>query len=154
MGWDGTLKVWEAATGRLLADCAGDACEVSSVAFSPDGRLLASGRGSLSAGRGAVKVWEAATGRLLADCTGHRGMVSSVAFSPDGRFIASGSNDLTVRLWEVATTVIRSTGHCVNTLFFESPLSVVAFPVVSDGVATLQVADAQGRVFRYELVQT
>jgi hypothetical protein len=82
--------------------------EVFSVAFSPDGRLLASG--SLDA---TIKLWEVASGREVRTLTGPTGYVFSVAFSPDGRLLASGSSDTTIRLWEVATgSLVRTlTGH-------------------------------------------
>jgi WD40 repeat protein len=67
---------------------------VSSVAFSPDGRLLASGSWDER-----VKIWEVASGRLLHTLSGHSSFVSSVAFSPDGRLLASGSRDNTVKIW-------------------------------------------------------
>jgi hypothetical protein len=68
------------------------------VAFSPDGRLLASG--SLDA---TIKLWEVASGREVRTLSGHTGGVTSVAFSPDGRLLASGSLDATIKLWEVAS---------------------------------------------------
>jgi WD40 repeat protein len=61
---------------------------VNSVAFSPDGRLLASGSNDKT-----VKVWEVASGRAVRTLTGHTWPVLSVAFSPDGRLLASGSVD-------------------------------------------------------------
>ncbi len=81
---------------------------VFSVAFSPDGRLLASGSDDET-----IKLWEVATGREVRTLEGHFGVVFSVAFSPDGRLLASGSWDATIKLWEVATgrEVRTLTGH-------------------------------------------
>ena len=70
---------------------------VRSVAFSPDGRLLASGScGRYESDRGCVqgeiKLWEVASGSLVRTLSGHTSWVNSVAFSPDGRLLASGSD--------------------------------------------------------------
>jgi WD40 repeat protein/predicted Ser/Thr protein kinase len=70
--------------------------EVSSVAFSADGRLVA--LGSLDSTLG---LWDVESGHGLRCFHGHDGMVRSVAFSSDGRRVLSGGEDKTVRLWDV-----------------------------------------------------
>ncbi|MGH2409455.1 MAG: hypothetical protein ACRDGS_03695, partial [Chloroflexota bacterium] len=68
---------------------------VRALAYSPDGRILASGGGDR-----AIQVWNVANGREIGPpLTGHTGAVTSLAFSPDGTLLASGSADQTVRLW-------------------------------------------------------
>ncbi|TXT21140.1 MAG: hypothetical protein FD138_4104, partial [Planctomycetota bacterium] len=71
---------------------------VTSVAFSPDGKRLASASGD--ARNGEVKVWDATTGHETLTLKGHTSQVKSVAFSPDGKRLASASGDSTVKLWD------------------------------------------------------
>jgi WD40 repeat protein/serine/threonine protein kinase len=70
---------------------------VRSVAFSPDGRWIASASDDET-----VKVWDAATGKEIRSLKGHKGTVWSVAFSPDGQSLASAGSDGTVKIWEAA----------------------------------------------------
>ena len=64
---------------------------VDSVAFSPDGRTLASGSHDKT-----IKLWDAATGQALRTLAGHSSIVESVVFSPDGKTLASGSDGNTI----------------------------------------------------------
>ena len=94
---DGTVRLWDVSTQAEVATLEGHTDRVASVAFSPDGRLLA------SAGGGTVRLWDAAIRTEVATLRGHTGAVRSVSFSsPDGGTLASGSSDGTVRLWDVA----------------------------------------------------
>jgi WD40 repeat protein/tetratricopeptide (TPR) repeat protein len=100
--WDskdpGEIKIWDAATGRKLVDCAGPDHAVFQIAFSPDGRSLA------SAGLdGMVRCWDVQTGKEQFALRAHKGWVMGVAFSPDGRRLASASADRTVIVWDLAT---------------------------------------------------
>ncbi|MHC5743326.1 MAG: WD40 domain-containing protein [Nostoc sp.] len=118
-GYDfSNLTIWQAYLQRVnlhrvnfansdLAKCvfAETLVSVSSVAFSPNGKLLATGDAD-----GKTYLWQVDDGKLLFTCIGHSSWVKSVAFSPDGQTLASGSDDQTVKLWDVRD------GKCLKTL--------------------------------------
>jgi WD40 repeat protein len=105
---EGTLVVWDAATGRIVRrrDGAHDHA-VSALAVTGDGRTIASADGA-----GRIAVWDAASLSPVRD-TEHEGGVRALAFSPDGRLVASAGDDRTVRIWRVsdAAPVARLEGH-------------------------------------------
>ena len=69
---------------------------IRSVAFSPNGNLLASGGHDKT-----IKLWDVATRQARGILTGHTDEVYSVAFSPNGKTLVSGSTDQTVKLWDI-----------------------------------------------------
>ena len=81
---------------------------VRSVAFSPDGKTLATASRDKS-----IKLQNISTGKIISIFTGHQGGVWSVAFSPDGKTLATASEDKTIKLWNISTGKLISTftGH-------------------------------------------
>jgi WD40 repeat protein len=105
MGMDGTVRLLDLAAGKV-AVLTGHASAIEAVAFSPDGRTLATGSTDAT-----IRLWDLATGQTTITLTPHGGYVVSVAFGPDARTLASASTDNTVRLWDPAT------GQATATLF-------------------------------------
>jgi WD40 repeat protein len=135
---DGTVQVWDPATGAVARVYREHSGPVLAVAWSPDGTQLASGDGT-----GAVRVWSAATGATATVYHEHSGSITAVTWSPDGRWIASASEDGTARVWDPHTgrtdTIFRAHRQAVRSLAWSPDGTHIA----SGGDdATVQVWDA------------
>jgi WD40 repeat protein/predicted Ser/Thr protein kinase len=95
IGWDGRLAIWNPSSFQLIASFKGHLLGAHAVAFSPDGRRLATS----SVGREAVKLWDLLTYRELITLAGQGSNFHFVAFSPDGRWIAACSEEGRLHLW-------------------------------------------------------
>jgi WD40 repeat protein len=107
-GEDGTVRIWDAVTGRQRAVLFDRGGRVKSVAIAPDGLWLANASRDQT-----VRIWDAVTGRQRAVLTGHDAWVTAVAIAADGSWLASGSMDKTVRIWDAVTGRQRAvlSGH-------------------------------------------
>ena len=116
MGWE---------TGAGLHKLDGQENGVSSLAFSPDGAILAGGNWST-----AVTLWDAHSGHLLRTLEGTNLAITSIAFSPDGSLIAAGSDDTILRLWNADTGKLVRTwaGNLggVNSIAFSPAGDIIA----------------------------
>jgi eukaryotic-like serine/threonine-protein kinase len=97
-GFDGPVRFWSLNDARLPRSLPGHKEEVWGLAFSPDGRILASASDDYL-----IKLWDVRAGRELHTLEGHGSLVTAVAFSPDGKLLASSSYDMKIRLWNPAT---------------------------------------------------
>jgi eukaryotic-like serine/threonine-protein kinase len=111
-----TLRIWDAATGRVLHTLLGHQSLIMRVVFSPDGKKLAS-----ASWDGTARIWDTATGKSIR-VFGHKGAVNGVAFHPDGRRFASCGGSLGmptfatggyVNLWDSETgqEPVKIEGH-------------------------------------------
>lgn len=95
--YDGEIRIWLASNGELLR-VIDTGTVIESLAYSPDGTVLATGEGYFENN---IHLWDTSTGVLLRTLEGHNSAVGSLAYSPDGRLLASGSYDGNVRLWGI-----------------------------------------------------
>jgi RNA polymerase sigma factor (sigma-70 family) len=145
---DGTIRLWDAATGAERRRFRGDGNGFWTVALSPDNKTVASGEGNQ------LRLWDLATGQEVRRFPGHRGkdpasnapgQVHRVAFSPDGTLLASLSyNEAAVRLWEVAT------GKELRQFPGRMAGSIRAFAFSPDG-KTLAGGDTDRRVLLWDV---
>jgi eukaryotic-like serine/threonine-protein kinase len=115
----GVVRTWDVATGQVLRTLCGHTQNVMGVAFSPDGRTLASVSGSsltvpqTASKPGELCLWTTATGKLARKLTGHAGPLTGVSYHPNGNLIATSSWDRTIKLWDARSGDLRQSlaGH-------------------------------------------
>lgn len=146
------LYLWDMASGKELTHFDSQIWEAqygTPLAFSPDGRILASAAGYRETST--VRLWNTTTGKELCRHTGHREEVAVLAFSPDGKLVASGAGflgtkDNSVQVWEEATgrLIRRFEGHhsCVSSLAYSADGLTVASGA---GDSTILLWDITGR---------
>ncbi|QVM07346.1 WD domain protein [Coccidioides posadasii str. Silveira] len=102
---DGTIRVWNSSTGKLIHTFEGHLGGISTLCWSPDGTFIASGSDDKS-----IRLWNVLTGKQHpTPFLGHHNYIYSIAFSPKGNMLVSGSYDEAVFLWDVRSArVMRS----------------------------------------------
>jgi WD40 repeat protein len=103
VGWDRTILVWDVAARKTTATLKHDHIDLSFVAFSPDGKTVASASNGATFGdSGELILWDVKSAKMIARIRADQYRVNSIAFSPDGKILAAGGNDGYVRLFTVA----------------------------------------------------
>lgn len=92
---DKSIKLWEVKTGKEQATLEATTSGTPCLAFSPDGKTLATGSEQ-------INLWDMEKRKVRATLEGHTASVCCLAFSPDGKILASGSTDMTIKLWKVS----------------------------------------------------
>ena len=133
---NGVVVLWDLDSGRLRYTLKGHISQVGALAFSLDGKLLASGSSD-----GSVRLWDTATGEERCILIGHprpdqkqlRYPVYAVSFSQDSKYLVAGGLDETVRLWEVATSKELAQ--------LEHSLPVISIGFTSNGKCLVSMTD-------------
>ena len=97
---DNTIGLWNPRTGKQIARLEGHTEHVYSVAFSPDGGVLAS---SAAWGDGGIRFWDPRTAKSLNISIEDTDWVERIVYAPDGSMLVSGDTDRTIRFWDIGT---------------------------------------------------
>jgi WD40 repeat protein len=119
-------------TGKLRHSFTGHSDWVSSVAFSPDGQILASGSEDNT-----IKLWDVNRGKLRHSLIEHSSWVSSVVYSPDSQTLASGSEDNTINIWQVVAFTNNSSSFPETQYPVSPPASYTPPPFSTYSVSQL-----------------
>ncbi len=124
-----------------IATLEGHRSMVNSVAFSPDGELLASGSGSSDGRDTTVRLWERRSQQQVGTLEGHRRRVNSVAFSPDGTLASGSWGD--IKLWDVAARKVIATFKGAPPMAFSRDGALLAFYSLKEEAPTIMLSDVR-----------
>jgi WD40 repeat protein len=96
-GTDRRIQLWDLTSGRKLRSFGTHTAPIRAIAFSPDGKTLA----TATTQDAVVRLWDVASGTLLANLVGHLDTINRIAFSPDGSTLASAAADGYVGVWNL-----------------------------------------------------
>jgi len=151
-----SIEVIDAFTGKSIHRLTGHKYSVFRLAFSPDGKILASGSNDST-----VILWDVASGTLLHTMEGHSQLVRSVAFSPDGRLLVSGGGKNETKIWAVSsgkllvTLVAFNDGNWIAHTpdgYYNCSEGATKYIAWREGVKTHDESEFKSRYFKPDLV--
>ncbi|WP_391590196.1 nSTAND1 domain-containing NTPase [Rhizobium laguerreae] len=136
---DGTVSVWDAATGRQTKRLGGSSDWARVSNFSPDGKHLMTAAGK------EAQIWDIESGAHVLNLKGHKGSINDASYSPNGKRILTWSSYEGVRIWDAAT------GGQIGYLEHSEDISHVSWDTSSSHIV---VAFDDGRIFDYTIRPT
>ncbi|TDC53685.1 serine/threonine protein kinase [Actinomadura sp. KC345] len=134
----GEVRMWDVATRRGAGALRSPEGAMSSLAFAPDGRTVATACESAE-----ITLWDRASRKIAASLSGHAGRITQVAFSADGKRLVSGGQDRQIRVWDLATrrttAVLSGLDGTVSTVAVSGDGTTVAAGSATGGDRTVRL---------------
>lgn len=151
--FDGTIAVWDTETGKPVLTLEKHTLQTGSIAFSPDGTLLATGHA-----RGGIRFWSLNTGQIKNSIAGSYSIfVTGLAFQPGGKIIAAGITDGKIEGWDVESgaSLFTLTGHASDASIKEIAFSPDGKTLASNATdATIRLWDVETGQVRFAFILT
>jgi WD40 repeat protein/uncharacterized caspase-like protein len=139
---DKTIQLWNVSDRTLKQTLTGHQGRVTSIAFSPNGKILASGDDNKT-----IRLWDVADGSFKQTLTGHQGRITSIAFSTDGKLLASSSDDGIIKLWQIDNNSVKESATlpkqdaAINALSLSQDGQILASANADNTIKLWQVKD-------------